>query len=102
MTVMELHLRGRVAAGRRSAFDAFLEEAVPVYESPGGIRVRVLWNRAHPDDFIEVIEYADEDIYDVDQIRVESDARMRELLQRWRALLEGPPVIETFMVGSWR
>lgn len=98
--MIELHLRAKVAPGRREAFDQFLAEAIPFYESPGGIRVRVLWDRAEPDRFIEVVEYVDQDAYDRDQLRVENDARMGELLQHWRSLLEGPPVVETFMVGT--
>jgi hypothetical protein len=94
--VIELHLRGRVAQGRRDDLIAFLAEAIPVYEEPGGIRVRMLWNTVTPNDFIEVIEYADQETHDRDQLRVEDDPRMRSLLSRWRALLDGPPVVERF------
>lgn len=95
--MIELHLRGRVADGRRAAFEGFLAEAIPFYESPGGIRVRVLWDVADPNRFIEVIEYVDQAAHDRDQVRVENDVRMRDMLQRWRDLLEGPPVVETYM-----
>jgi hypothetical protein len=94
--VIELHLRGRAAQGRRDDLIAFLAEAIPVYEEPGGIRVRMLWNTVTPNDFIEVIEYADQGTHDRDQLRVEDDPRMRSLLTRWRALLDGPPVVERF------
>lgn len=94
--MIELHLRGRVAAGRRNDFDIFLAEAIPFYESPGGIRVRVLWDVADPDRFVEIIEYADQDAHDRDQIRVENDVQMRDLLERWRDLLDGPPLVETY------
>lgn len=94
--MIELHLRGRVAQGRRDDLVAFLVEAIPVYEEPGGIRVRMLWNTETPNDFIEVIEYADQETHDRDQARVEDDLRMRSLLKRWRALLDGPPVVERF------
>lgn len=97
MAVMEIHLRGKVAAGQRPAFELFLAEAIPFYESPGGIRVHVLWDASDSDRFIEVIEYVDQAAHDRDQLRVENDVRMRELLQRWRALLEGPPVVETYL-----
>lgn len=98
--MIELHLRGKVAAGRRASFDGFLAEAIPFYESPGGIRVRILWDQSDADRFIEIIEYADQAAHDRDQLRVENDVRMRDLLQRWRDLLDGPPQVETFMVGS--
>jgi hypothetical protein len=48
--VIELHLRGRVAQGRRDDLVAFLVEAIPVYEEPGGIRVRMQWNTETPND----------------------------------------------------
>lgn len=98
--MIELHLRGRVADGRRAAFEGFLAEAIPFYESPGGIRVRVLWDVADPNRFIEVIEYVDQAAHDRDQVRVENDVRMRDMLQRWRDLLEGPPVVETYTTGN--
>jgi quinol monooxygenase YgiN len=98
--VIELHLRGRVADGRRAAFEGFLAEAIPFYESPGGIRVRVLWDVADPNRFIEVIEYVDQAAHDRDQVRVENDVRMRDMLQRWRDLLDGPPVVETYTTGN--
>ncbi len=98
--MIELHLRGRVADGRRAAFEGFLAEAIPFYESPGGIRVRVLWDVADPNRFIEVIEYVDQAAHDRDQVRVENDVRMRDMLQRWRDLLDGPPVVETYTTGN--
>lgn len=96
--MIEIHLRAKVAPGGREAFDEFLAEAIPFYESPGGIRVKVLWDVADPDRFVEVIECVDQAAHDRDQLRVENDERMRELLQRWRDLLDGPPAVETFMV----
>lgn len=96
--VIELHLRGVAAAGRRDDLIAFLAEAIPFYERPGGIRVRVLWDLADPDRFVEVIEYADQDAHDRDQLRVQSDPEMLAYLHRWRGLLAGPPQIETYRV----
>ncbi len=98
--MIELHLRGYVAEGRTDELEEFLIEAIPFYESPGGIRVRVLWDVADPNRFVEVIEYADQAAHDQDQLRVENDTRMRDLLQRWRDLLDGPPIVETYTVRS--
>ena len=98
--MIELHLTAKIAPGRREAFDEFRAEAIPFYESPGGIRVRILWDVADPERFIEVIEYADQAAHDRDQLRAENDVRMRDLLGRWRDLLAGPPAVETFRVGE--
>lgn len=97
--VVELHLRGRVAAGRRENLVAFLAEAIPFYERPGGIRVRLLWDVTDPDRFVEAVEYIDQDAYDRDQVRVTEDHEMVEYLRRWRALLTGPPEVETYRRG---
>lgn len=98
--MIELHLRGRAASGRRADLLAFLAEAIPFYEQPGGIRVRVLWGMDDPDQFVEVIEYADQAAHDRDQIRVAEDPRMRAYLQRWHALLDGPAQVEAFRVET--
>ena len=98
--MIELHLRGRVAAGRRDELLAFLAEAIPFYERPGGIRVRVLWDISDSDRFNEIVEYADQATHDRDQVRVEQDPVMGEYLQRWRALLEAAPQIDTYRVGT--
>lgn len=96
MTAVELHLRLRVHPGGRGALLGFLREAVPYYESPGGIRVGLLESADDPDRFVEVVEYATEAAYEADQRRVEQDERMKTLLARWRELLAEPPVVEVY------
>jgi hypothetical protein len=93
-------LRCRVAAGRRDELVAFLSEAIPFYEAPGGIRVRLLWDVTDEDRFIEVVEYADMATHDRDHHRVEHDLRMGEYLRRWRALLDGDPEVVTYRVDT--
>jgi hypothetical protein len=98
--VVELHLRGRVAAGRRDELLAFLAVAIPFYERPGGIRVRLLWDVADPDRFIEVVEYIDQETHGRDQVRANEDPEMLALLSQWRELLTGPPQVETYRRGA--
>jgi quinol monooxygenase YgiN len=98
--MVELHLRGRTAPGRRADLIAFLREAIPFYEAPGGIRVRLLWDVTDPERFIEVVEYADRDAYDRDQERVISDPKMNAYLARWRAFLAEAPQVETYRVDT--
>ncbi len=93
---VELHLRCRVATERRAEFLAFLREAIPFYERPGGIRVRLLRDIRDDSRFIELVEYADENTYERDQRRVEQDADMKSYLARWRALLAEPPGVEVY------
>jgi hypothetical protein len=91
-----LHLGGRVQPGRLDDLLAFLAEAVPFYERPGGITVSLLTGYDDPEEFIEVVEYADDRTYEADQRRVESDPEMRGYLDRWRALLTGPPRVTVY------
>jgi quinol monooxygenase YgiN len=95
---IELHLRCRVQPGRRAEFLAFLAEAIPFYERPGGITVRVLEDEFNDHRFIEKVEYADSAAYERDQQRVAHDAKMKAYLSRWRALLATPPVVETYRI----
>lgn len=80
----------------------FLREAIVCYERPGGIRVRLLWDLDDPDRFVEVVEYADRDAHDRDQVRVDQDPEMQEYLRRWRALLAEPPQVHTYRVEHAR
>lgn len=97
--MIELHLRGQAAPGGREDLLAFLAEAIPFYEKPGGIRVRLLWDTTDPGRFIEIVEYADQEAHDRDQVRVAEDPEMGEYLRRWRDLLAGPPQVETYRTG---
>jgi len=93
---VSVHLRIRVAPGRSDELRLFLREAIPFYESPGGIRVRLLGDTSAPDRFIEVIEYASEHAYLEDEERVKADPSMARYLARWRAMLAEPPVVEVY------
>lgn len=81
---------------RRVELEAFLKDAIPFYESPGGIAVRLLWSRDEPGRFIEVIEYLDVETFERDQVRVEQDPEMKRYLERWRELLSEPVSVEVF------
>lgn len=93
---IDLHLRIRIKPGQRGAFLAFLSEAIPFYESPGGIEVRLLEDLHDDHRFIELVLYDSEPGYLRDQARVRSDPDMRRYLDRWRALLAEEPVVEVY------
>lgn len=93
---IDLHLRIRVKPGRRDDFLAFLREAIPFYESPGGIEVRLLEDLHDDHRFIELVLYDDEATYQRDQTRVAGDPEMKRLLDRWRDLLAEPPIVELY------
>jgi hypothetical protein len=93
---MLIQLQGRVVHGRWDDLVSFLDDAIPFYEEPGGIKVRLLRDVADPDAFIEVIEYDNEESYAADQRRVESDPAMIARLEEWRSLLASPIGVRTF------
>src|SRR3954451_16818226 len=96
LTRVDLHLRLRVAPGRRDEFLAFLRQAIPYYESPGGIEIRLLQDKSDDHKFIELVLYENESAYERDQQRVAHDPQMKQLLDRWRALLAEPPQVEVY------
>jgi quinol monooxygenase YgiN len=93
---IDLHLRVRVKPGKRAEFLEFLRGAIPFYESPGGIEVRLLQDIADDDRFIELVLYSDLATYERDRRRVERDPEMRRYLDRWRSFLAEAPVVETY------
>ncbi|GHS86146.1 hypothetical protein AGMMS50218_05470 [Actinomycetota bacterium] len=94
--MITLYLAGRVRPGDRPRLEAFLAEATPFYEAPGGIRVRLQWDRAEPERFLEIMEYADAAAHDADQRRVDEDPTMREYLRRWHEILDGPVEVTAY------
>lgn len=93
---VDLHLRIRVLRENRAAFDAFLREAIPFYEQPGGIRVRLVEREGDETSLIEIVEYATTEAYERDRVRVEHDDAMKAYLTRWRALLDGLPEVVVY------
>jgi hypothetical protein len=59
-----------------------------------------MWELADPDRFIEVVQYADQQVHDRDQARVANDAEMQAYLRRWRALLAEAPQVQTYRVDT--
>lgn len=89
MAVIILVLEGTVKAGARDAFEAFLREARPYYESIGDVTMRVLW--ADDRRFREIFEYHTEAAYRLDDDRVNHDPVMAGYLSRWLTFLESGP-----------
>ncbi len=93
---IRLHLRCRVVQGQRQEFLNFLREAIPFYESPGGIKVHLLEDQNDDHRFIELVRYESESAYEIDQTRVANDPVMGAYLTRWRKLLAEPPAVEVY------
>lgn len=93
---MVLYLRFRAQEHYRGELFEFLRKAVPYYEQPGGIRVRLFQSLSAPDVFLEVVEYKDRETYELDQQRVGRDSKMKALLEEWHSLHAGPVTAEAY------
>ncbi len=91
-----VHLRLVVSPDRHAELFEFLIDAKPYYEAIPGAHVRLLQDAADPCRFLEVVEYDTEEAYAADAERVASDLIMLGFLDRWRAVLDEPPQVETF------
>jgi hypothetical protein len=72
----------RVSPEKRAGLLAFLREAFPVYERPGGVRMALYESVDDPGLLLELVAYATEEDYARDQERVERDPEMRSWLER--------------------
>lgn len=93
---IHLHLGIRVKEGQPTALVDFLREAVPYYEAPGGIRVRLLQSRDDRNRFIEVVECDSSEHFAADERRVAAHAEMQGYLRQWRSLLEDGVAAEAY------
>lgn len=96
MALRILHLRIKTPGDSAAALFSFLRNAIPFYESAGGVRVRLLRRVDDPTRFIEVIEYDSSEAFNRDQHRVDNDPQMQGYLQTWRSLLEEGVEVETY------
>lgn len=80
----------RLPPERRSALLEFLEEALPLYERPGGVRVGLYESLDEPGLFLELVSYASTGAYEADQLRVDQDPEMVATLARFKAVVSGP------------
>ena len=94
MTRIILVLEGTVSIGERDAFEAFLYEARPYYESIGDVTMRVMWRDERR--FREIFEYNTEAAYHADDERVTNDPVMAGYLSRWRSFLESGPDVSVW------
>lgn len=96
MTKRTLHLRFATQTGDHHALGPFLKRALPIYEAPPGIRVRLLRSIEEPACYIEVIEYETLEAFQRDEQRLTDDTTMKSLIEEWRGLIGGDLVVETY------
>lgn len=80
----------RVVPDQRAELISFLQEALPFYEQPGGIRIGLYESVDEPGFFQELVAYDTEASYEADQQRVEEDPEMKKVLAKWHSFIDGP------------
>ncbi len=80
----------RVVPAQRAELISFLQEALPFYEQPGGIRIGLYEAADEPGFFQELVAYDTEASYEADQQRVEEDPEMKKVLEKWHSFIDGP------------
>ena len=80
----------RIKPERRDELLALLRDSFPFYERPGGIRMALYESIDEPGLVLELVAYADERAYQLDQRRVDGDPEMGAVLARWKELVDGP------------
>ncbi len=88
-----LHLHIRVQAEHRQAFFAYVQDAFPVFEAQGDCRGVVYAVAGDPEAYDEVFYYRTEEAYQAGERAIREDPVQVALLQRWRALIAGPPTV---------
>ena len=76
------------------ALKEFLQRALPIYEEPGGICVRLFEDIGNPGHFIELVFYSTEADYVKDDERVNNDASFKQLLSEWHELISDLEVVQ--------
>jgi hypothetical protein len=92
-----LHLHIQVEPERRGELLEFLRDARAYYEQPGGIRMRLFQKIDDENAFVEVFEYDTIDDHRRDEDRVANDPQTKTVLTKWRSLLKGKPIVETYV-----
>ncbi len=92
-----VHLRIKVEPTNRTAFLEFLRQAIPFYERDGETRMSLIEDANQPNSFIEVVEYQTEAAFVRGEEAVRNDPETLKYLERWRALLTGPPIVEEYV-----
>jgi hypothetical protein len=93
--ILHLGLHCREPTGRD--LTAYLRRATPFYQSISGVNVRLLRSLDRPGRFTEIIEYATDEAFQADKVRISDDQRMQGFLAEWRELLVEPPEVEHFV-----
>lgn len=91
-----LRLGLRVAKERHADLQAYVTEAFPIFEAPGGTRGMLYQDAADPERFDEVFYYETEAAYQEGERGIREDPVQLALLARWRALLAEPPTVSVW------
>lgn len=92
-----LTVKIRTASPDASALLAsMMKSALPLYQSFGDAKVRLLRNVDDKTQFLQVIEYQTNQAFELNRHKLASDPMLQTYLQGWRALFPGAVEIDVY------
>lgn len=75
---------------------SMMKSALPLYQSFGDAKVRLLRNVDDKTQFLQVIEYQADQAFELNRHKLASDPTVQKYLQGWRALFPGAVEIDVY------
>jgi hypothetical protein len=73
-----------------------MKSALPLYQSFGDAKVRLLRNVDDQTQFLQVIDYQTDQAFELNRHKLASDPMVQKYLQGWRALFPGAVEIDVY------
>jgi len=73
-----------------------MKSALPLYQSFGDAKVRLLRNVDDQTQFLQVIEYRTDQAFELNRQKLASDPMLQKYLQGWRALFPGAVEMDVY------
>jgi hypothetical protein len=92
-----LYIKLRTPSADATALLAsMMKNALPLYQSFGDAKVRLLRNVDDQTQFLQVIEYQTDQAFELNRHQLASDPMVQKYLQGWRALFPGAVEIDVY------
>ncbi len=75
---------------------SMMKNALPLYQSFGDAKVRLLRNVDDQTQFLQVIEYRAEQAFELNRHKLASDPMVQQYLQGWRAMFPGAVEMDVY------
>ena len=75
---------------------SMMKNALPLYQSFGDAKVRLLRNVDDQTQFLQVIEYQTDQAFELNRHKLASDPMVQQYLQGWRAMFPGAVEMDVY------